>query len=196
MQLRVTQYGEPILREKGKAVSTFDASLRKLADDMIDTMHAEDGAGLAAQQVGEALQLFVMDIGSDGRAVDFEYRLDGRTPPLPLIMPMVVCNPEIKSLNENPVKADEGCLSFPGMTVEDVPRAPAIHMRYQDSDGLWHELECSGFLARCCQHEYDHLQGVLFIDRVPRAHLSKHEGKLKRLKRSSRDFLKTPRSSA
>lgn len=190
MVLRITQYGEPILREVGKPVIVFDNTLRQLARDMIETMHEADGAGLAAQQVGKALQMFVMDIGSDGRPVEFFYTLDDRAQPLPLIMPMVVCNPSIKPLDQGLEASDEGCLSFPGMTVQNIERDYAIRMRFQDLDGVWHVLVCDGFLARCCQHEYDHLQGKLFIDRVPKAQLRKHESKLKRFKRESRDFLK------
>lgn len=190
MRLRVTQYGEPILREVGKPITCFDASLRELAHDMIDTMHDEDGAGLAAQQVDKALQLFVMDIGSDGKAVDFNYSLDGRTPPLPLIMPMIVCNPRITSLEQGTDSANEGCLSFPGMRLDGVERERAISMQYQDVEGVEHTLVCDGFLARCCLHEYDHLQGVLFIERVPKAQIHRYEKHLKRLKRDSRDFLK------
>lgn len=189
MQLRITHYGEPILREKGKPVKAFDPALRALAENMVETMHVADGAGLAAQQVGEALQLFVMDIGSDGRAMDFDYRYDERVVPLPLIMPMVVCNPRIESLGDEIVDDAEGCLSFPGMVLEGVPRQEAIRMDFQDAEGVAHVLECNGFLARCCQHEYDHLQGVLFIDRVSKTELKRHEAELEAFRKETEAFL-------
>lgn len=194
MILRVTYYGEPILRQKGENITTFNDALSTLAKDMIDTMHENEGAGLAAQQIDKALQLFVMDIGGDGGPVDFDYTYDGRVTPLNLLMPMAICNPSLELLSEESELGEEGCLSFPGMYLENVPRSPSIRMKFQDLKGEVHTLECDGFLARCCQHEYDHLQGKLFIDRADKLSVRKHESKLKRLKRDSKQFLKQRKS--
>ena len=188
MDLRVTQYGETVLRQVGEPVETFDFYLRQLADDMIDAMHRHEGAGLAAQQVGKALQMFVMDIGRDLEQVPFDYHFDSRVLPLNLIMPMVVCNPRIEPLHADEKESEEGCLSFPGLSLKNIWRKEAIKMDFRDVDGHPHTLECDGFLARCCQHEYDHLQGVLFIDRASKDEVRRYQSYLKKLKRSSRDL--------
>jgi len=193
--LRITQYGEPILREKGEALLAFNEELKSFSRDMIDTLHDEEGAGLAAQQVGKALQMFVVNIGTGGKPVEFDYTYDGRDVPLALIMPMAVCNPTIEAINAEKESTDEGCLSFPGMRLDDISRPYAIRMRFQDLDGASHILECDGFLARCCQHEYDHLQGTLFIDRVPKETLDIHESHLKELERESQEFMKKHRKT-
>src|SRR5690606_18356085 len=114
MILRVTQFGEPILRQPGEPVTAFDESLKTLAENMLETMYAEEGIGLAAQQVGKALQLFVLDLCVREKEIDFHYTLDGRTPPLDLIMPMVVINAVVETSGE-PYPYEEGCLSFPGI---------------------------------------------------------------------------------
>ncbi len=194
MELRVTEYGEPVLQQVGKPVIHFDADLKKLAADMIDTMRAKEGAGLAAHQVDVAVQLFVMEIGGNGKSVDFGYTLDDRTPPLSLIMPMIVCNPVLESLKQGTQADNEGCLSFPGMRLDGIQRETTIRLSFQDVNGTPHVLVCSGFLARCCQHEYDHLQGKLFIEHASKAELAKHASRLKRIKRDSRDYLKSQRS--
>ncbi len=96
MLLRVTQYGEPILRKVGDPITAFDAALAQLADDMVDTMYDEDGIGLAAQQVGLALQFCVMDVRPpEGEKPEFDYSFDGKQPPLDLIMPMALANPKV-----------------------------------------------------------------------------------------------------
>ncbi|MGJ3243068.1 MAG: peptide deformylase [Opitutales bacterium] len=188
MPLRVTQFGEPILQQRGERVTVFDAGLRQLAEDMIETMHAEDGIGLAAQQVDRAIQLCVVDVNLPDREPDFAYTLDGKTPPLDLIMPLVLVNPELE-LREPSADYEEGCLSFPDIRGL-VNRPLALTCRYQDLDGHAHELVCDGLLARVIQHEVDHLHGILFIDRMERRQLMKIESKVKKLKRTTRDWLK------
>jgi peptide deformylase len=185
MGLRITLYGEPILRKKGAPIEVFDRKLRKLAADMVEAMHDDDGAGLAAQQVGEALQIFVIDLGGHKDLNETDYTLDGRRPPLDLLMPMVFVNAHVTPLRGEYVIADEGCLSFPEIR-GDVSRPERIRCEYQDQDGARHVLETGDWLARVIQHEYDHTQGVLFIDKMDEDTRRSLDSRLKRLRKSSR----------
>lgn len=188
MILRVTQYGEPILREKGEPVNEFDDELKQLAADMLETMYAEEGIGLAAQQVGHARQVFVMDLQLGERPADFFYELDGKKPPIDLIMPLVAINPKVLT-REPEAPYEEGCLSFPGIR-GDVVRHTYVEMQYQDVDGAAHTVKCDGLFARVILHEFDHCQGVLFIDHMTPQVLRPLQTKIKKLKRSTRDWLK------
>lgn len=164
MSLKIVHYGNPILRRKGDRLTKFDGGLVKLAADMVETMHEAAGIGLAAQQVGLPYQLCVVDLRKV--ETDFEWELDGARPPLELFMPMTLVNPEItvdRGTEEEPY--EEGCLSFPDIR-GDVVRPDTITARYQDEHGVPHTLRCNGLLARCILHEVDHLNGVLFIDRM------------------------------
>lgn len=189
MSLRVTLYGEPVLREKGAVVERFDEELSSLAAAMLETMEAEEGIGLAAQQVDRALQLCVVDIA--GLPPDEAGRpfFDGREIPADLLMPLVLANPTVTPLPSEEVPYEEGCLSFPGVR-GNVARPERIAVRYQDLQGAWHDLKTGGLLARVIQHEVDHLNGVLFIDRMDPRTLRAVESKVKKLKRSTRDMLK------
>ncbi len=143
---------------------SFDAALAALAREMVETMHAAAGIGLAAQQIGQALQLCVVDLREV--ETDFTWLLDGAKPPLDLFMPLTLANPEITFLPGTPETVqEEGCLSFPKIR-GDVARPDAISVRFQDERGVPHTLACDGLLSRCIQHEVDHLNGVLFIDRM------------------------------
>ncbi|MDR1010024.1 MAG: peptide deformylase [Opitutaceae bacterium] len=178
MLLPIVHYNDPILRKTGAKVDVFDAALRALARDMIETMRAAPGIGLAAQQVGKAMQLCVVDVS---RADDgFDWELDGNHPPLELIMPMVIVNPEVVVHPVEKETIDEGCLSFPGIR-GDVARRDAITAKYKDADGVPHELVCNGMFARCVQHEVDHLNGVLFIDRMSKKARAPIEKKIREL---------------
>lgn len=179
MALRITQYEEPILRKKGRKVTAFDSALRVLVREMIETMEEADGIGIAAQQVGHDLQLCIVDVR--GCENDFDFLLDGRKPPLDLFMPMAIVNPELELLDSPATDYEEGCLSFPEIR-GFVRRPEAVRLKYQDADGHAHILECDGILARCIQHEVDHNNGVLFIDRMDKKTLRKLEPKLKKLK--------------
>lgn len=183
MPLKIVHYGDPVLKKKGKPVTEFDRKLAKLADDMVDTMYEAEGIGLAAQQIGVAIQLCVIDL----RVVepDFSYKLDGSSPPLDLIMPMALVNPELEVAPKPVDKSEEGCLSFPEIR-GDVVRPETIRVRFQDVHGQPHELVCDGLLSRCIQHEVDHLHGILFIERMTKATLAKLEPALKELKKTSR----------
>lgn len=189
MRLRVTQFGESILKEKGRRVEAFDRDLRELAQNMLETMYAEEGIGLAAQQVGQSLQLFVMDLQRKQEEVDFEYSVDGRSPPLDLIMPMVMVNPEVQTSGRETL-FEEGCLSFPGIRGK-VTRPEAVTVHFQDLEGKPHTATGNGIFARCILHEYDHIQGKLFIERMSPQTLSLLQARLKKLRRETRDFLKS-----
>ncbi|MEM0966051.1 MAG: peptide deformylase [Verrucomicrobiota bacterium] len=189
MTLRVTQYGEAVLREKGEAITTFDDSLDALAQEMLATMYEEGGIGLAAQQIGEAIQLCVVDLG-EGAQNTGEALLDGKEVPPPLLMPLVLVNPEI--LYPEPLElevVEEGCLSLYQVR-GDVPRPSEIGVTYQDLEGVQHTLSCEGLFSRCIQHEVDHLNGILFIDRMEKADFAKIRGKVRRLKKKAGRQLK------
>lgn len=163
MSLAIVHYNAPVLRQKGEPVTVFDASLTKLAADMVATMHDARGIGLAAQQIGRALQLCVVDLRDTDR--DFSWELDGAQPPLELIMPMVIANPKVEVLPSAKTVYEEGCLSFPDIR-GDVARPDLIRVTFQDAQGTPHTLLCNGLFGRCIQHEVDHLNGTLFIDRM------------------------------
>lgn len=194
MLLRVTQYGEPILRKMGKPISDFDEMLTELANDMVETMYDEEGIGLAAQQIDRALQLCVIDVRPpEGVEVPFHYSFDGKRPPLDLIMPMALANPKITITDPTEDVYEEGCLSFPGINGK-VDRPMGVRCEFQDTEGNPHVIEADGLLGRCILHEVDHLNGKLFIDRMDKRDLKKNEAKIKKLKRASRDFLKDQKS--
>ncbi|HLP01368.1 MAG TPA: peptide deformylase [Opitutaceae bacterium] len=163
MLLPIVRYNQPVLRKKGAQVTVFDAALRKLADDMVETMHEAEGIGLAAQQIGQAIQFCVVDLRPT--EAEFDWELDGRKPPLDLFMPMAIANPKITVLPGKETSYEEGCLSFPGIR-GDVIRPDAIRVEFQDADGTAHTLTCTGLFSRCIQHETDHLNGILFIDQM------------------------------
>jgi peptide deformylase len=171
-------YGNAILRTKGKRVQNFDAQLRALAADMLETMYQANGIGLAAQQVGEAIQLTVIDI-SEAESRPSQMWIDGVETDPKEQMPLFLVNPEIQFGDEIEI-GSEGCLSFPEITGE-IPRSAKIRVIAKDLDGKSIEFEAAGLLARAVQHETDHLNGILFIDRMSSATKSSLAGKLKRL---------------
>lgn len=189
MSLKLVHYNEPILRRKGAKVERFDAALRRLVQDMVDTMRAAQGIGLAAQQVDHALQLCVVDVREEHDT--FEWRLDGARTPLDLIMPLALANPVVTPApGAVAERAEEGCLSFPGIRGE-VERPETIRVAFQDAHGVPHELTCGGLLARCIQHEADHLNGVLFIDRMKRRVRAPLEADLDALAKATRSAART-----
>lgn len=144
--LQILEFPDPRLRTRGQPVTQVDAALRKLGDDMFETMYAAPGVGLAATQVGVAQQLAVMDCATE----------DGQREPLVLI------NPEIFE-PADPQTMEEGCLSVPGAR-ESIRRYNRLRFRALDRDGKPYEKEAEGLLAQCVQHELDHLNGKLYID--------------------------------
>ena len=188
MILRVTQYGEPILRKVGEPITEFDEALAELAKDMVETMYDEKGIGLAAQQIDRALQICVIDVRPpEGVEVPFTYNYDGKQPPLDLIMPMAIVNPKVTIIDNTVNVYEEGCLSFPGVNGK-VDRPIGIRCEFQDTEGHRHVIEADGLLGRCILHEVDHLNGKLFIDLMQKRDLKKNEAKIKKLKRKSELF--------
>lgn len=184
MALPIVRYNDPVLRKKGEPVKTFDASLALLSDQMIATMHTASGIGLAAQQIGKALQFCVVDLRAADR--DFEWELDGARPPLELFMPLSLANPVVKVLPSDKTVYEEGCLSFPDIR-GDVIRPDVISVTFQDLQGVQHTLICDGLLGRCIQHEVDHLNGTLFIDRMEKKVRTKIEKDIKELAQQTRE---------
>ena len=183
MILQIFEYGDPILRVKGKPIENMDDRIRELAANMIETMHAANGVGLAAQQIGEALQLTVLDVSLvEDRPSTL--KLDGKEVDPKAAMPLVLINPEIELRGTTEVGV-EGCLSFPEIT-GDIERAKSVIVRAQTLDGGTIEIEASGFLARAIQHEGDHLNGILFIDRMNSAAKAALSSRLKRLQKETR----------
>jgi peptide deformylase len=183
MILPILEYGDPILRAKGKPIDNIDDRIRALAANMIETMHAANGVGLAAQQVGEALQLTVLDVSLiEDRPSTL--KVDGKDVDPKTAMPLVLINPEIE-LHGATETGLEGCLSFPEVT-GDIERANTVIVRAQTLEGGTIEIEASGFLARAIQHEGDHLNGVLFIDRMNSAAKAALSSRLKRLQKETR----------
>jgi peptide deformylase len=144
----ILHYPDKRLREKGVRVAAVTTEVQRLVDDMAETMYAAPGVGLAATQIGEAVQIFVIDVAEENQPSDLR----------------VFINPEILEREDSIVWA-EGCLSFPGIT-EEIERAAKVRVRAQDREGRAFELEAEGLLAVAIQHEYDHLQGVLMIDHL------------------------------
>jgi peptide deformylase len=175
-RLAIHYYGDPVLRTESVAVQTVTAELRELAERMIETMHAEQGIGLAAQQIGRTDAICVIDLPAEHDVDDDGERLNPE-----LTMPLVLLNPVIVSASDDTTARDEGCLSFPDINGK-IERPWSIQLRYMDLDGATHETEVHGMLARVMQHEIDHLNGVLFIDRMSHVRKLTLKGKLKRLK--------------
>ncbi len=188
MILRVTQYGDPVLRKKGEKIEQFDARLEEFSRDMWETMGAYDGIGLAAPQVSVSISMCVVDMRVAQQSEVYNYRFDGKQPPIELLMPLVLIHPEIEFLGEAETVREEGCLSFPEIYGE-VVRPEAIRVKFQDLKGAHHVLECDGLLGRVVQHEVDHLNGILFIDRMDRKALKPLDRPLKRLKKLTSTFL-------
>ena len=144
-KLPILEYPNERLRNRAAPVETVDDEVRRLVDDMLETMYDARGIGLAATQVDVHRRVIVMDVSDD------------RTSPLVLI------NPEVAPIGEEREPMQEGCLSIPEYYA-DVPRALRVHLKALDRDGQPYELEADGLLAHCIQHEHDHLEGVLFVD--------------------------------
>jgi len=163
MILEIIKYGLPVLRQKGARIETITPEIKQLIADMFDTMVENHGVGLAAQQVGVAKQLTVIDVrGVKDRPSTLE--LAGQSADVASLMPLVLINPEVTPVNE-PVAGPEGCLSFPEIFA-DITRPETVDVRALDATGKPISFRCGGLLARAVQHETDHLNGLLFIDRM------------------------------
>jgi peptide deformylase len=139
---------DPRLTRAAATVERIDAELKRLLDDMLETMYAAPGIGLAAPQVGVLKRAFVADLGEEGERA-----------------PLFVINPQLVWHSEASTVAEEGCLSLPQQFGE-VARPSEVRMRYLDRDGVEQEIAAAGLLARCLQHEMDHLDGILFTDHL------------------------------
>ena len=183
MKLPILQYGDPILRAKGKRIEKIDERIRELTQNMIETMHAANGVGLAAQQVGEALQLTVLDLSQvEDRPSTMKVNAEDVDPKA--AMPLVLINPELQLTGETEL-ATEACLSFPEIT-GGIERAKSVIARARTLDGSEIEIEASGLLGRAIQHEVDHLNGILFIDRMNSAAKAALSSRLKRMQKETR----------
>jgi peptide deformylase len=171
-------YGDPILRTKGRKVTEVNDDVRQLVADMLETMQEAGGVGLAAQQVGEALQLTVIDV-SQAENRPSRMWINGEEVDPNDHMPLVLLNPELTLSRETEV-GPEGCLSFPEVSA-DITRATRVTVKATDLEGKPVEFEAEGLLSRAAQHETDHLNGILFIDRMSSAAKVSVGSKLKRL---------------
>ena len=176
MILPLVYYGNPGLREAASPVETFDAALRTLADNMVETMHAESGIGLAGPQIGVGKRIFVMEIPEE---MDLDADEARANPDLK--GPLVVVNPEIEILGKDVEEMEEGCLSIPDLRGK-VRRPVSICLKYCDVEGNPHTRTLHHLAARCVLHETDHLNGVLFVDLLSQVKRVAIKGKLKKIK--------------
>ncbi len=167
-RLPIRLYGDPVLRTRTREVSEVDDGLREFADVIRETMVEADGAGLAANQVGDLRRIIVVNIGENDTTDDVR----------------VLVNPEITA-REGTMKIVEGCLSLPGIE-EEVERTARISVSYMNLDGETEKVEVSGLQSAIIQHEIDHLDGVLFIDRISPVRRKFLRGALKKISRGSK----------
>jgi peptide deformylase len=177
-------YGDPVLRKKGKDIVKITDEIRAFAQDMIETMHEAHGVGLAAQQVGEAIQLTVIDV-SDAENRPSRMWIDGEEVDPKEHMPLILINPQLELSRETEI-GPEGCLSFPEITA-DISRAERVQVSALDLEGKPVSFEAEGLLSRAVQHETDHLNGILFIDRMSSASKVTLASKLKKLASGEKD---------
>lgn len=187
MILPVLKYGHPILRQKGVRVETITPEIQELIENMKETMYAARGIGLAAQQVGTAVQLAVVDVsGVSDRPSTLQ--LEGKPADVADFMPVILINPHVKPIAE-PVAGPEGCLSFPEIYGE-VSRPESVEVTALNDRGEKIQFQCGGLLARAIQHELDHLNGILFIDRMSAVKKSEIKAELDELQLSTKEALK------
>lgn len=163
MILSIVKYGDPVLRKKGAPIEKITPEIKRLISDMLETMYEAAGVGLAAQQVGHALQLTVLDVrAAKDRPSTLER--DGKPADVADFMPLVLINPKITPFGQ-PAKGPEGCLSFPEI-YSDVTRPGSVEVEALNAEGKRIHFKAGGLLSRAVQHEVDHLNGILFIDRM------------------------------
>ncbi len=170
--LPIVTYNDPVLRKKAEPVKENSEQLQNLIDAMFDTMYNSQGVGLAAPQIGQSLQIFVTD--PDAITEEDE----------PSVGPLVFINPEIISKTGENLKMEEGCLSIPEVR-DDVVRPEKVVIRYLNRNFEEEELEADGWMARVIQHEYDHLQGILFLDHLSAFKRRLHRSRLKKIESGS-----------
>jgi len=159
----IVRYPDPVLRAKCHPVTTVTPEIRALADDMLETMREANGIGLAAPQIAVDVQLAVIDVSHNPDSISL-FKIDGEKAAVLKHMPIVFLNPQLELGSAKDI-GEEGCLSFPRLR-GDIRRSSTIKVTYQDLDGKTTTIETDGLLARAFQHEIDHLNGILFIDRL------------------------------
>ena len=186
--LPIRLYGDPVLRKKARPVTDF-SEIPRLAENMLETMFEAGGVGLAGPQVGEAKRIFVAALYQDLPEEEEE-----RVPLKKRVKEIfVMVNPRI-TLAEGEMVGTEGCLSLPGLYSDDVPRKFRVRLEYQDEYGNPKVLEAEDYLARIVQHELDHLEGILFFDRLPpplrKQFLEENRAALARMQKEAKAFLR------
>ncbi len=187
MILPIVKYGHPVLRKKGERIEKITPEIKQLIADMFETMEASHGVGLAAQQIGQALQLTVIDV-RDVKDRPSTLELKGSPADVDEIMPLVLINPEITPVGE-PAAGGEGCLSFPEIFSE-ITRPESVDVKALNGKGKPIQFRCGGLLARAVQHETDHLNGILFIDRMERKQKDEIRDELDALQAATKAELK------
>ena len=164
MVLPIVRYPATVLRARCRNVTTPADAISLLAADMLETMHHANGVGLAAPQIGKDIQLAVIDVSHNPDCVSY-FRFNGQPADMVAHMPVVFLNPKIEPFGKEKETDEEGCLSFPRLRGQ-IKRPAQIKVTYQDLSGATQVIETDGLLSRAFQHETDHLNGVLFIDRM------------------------------
>lgn len=185
MRLPLRYYGDPVLKRRATPISSLDDRLRQLAKDMLDTMYAEHGIGLAAQQVGEPVALCVVDVPPQS-----DTDSEGRLLNPGLRMPLVMFNPHILHTSDRTEACEEGCLSLPEIRAKIV-RPVEITVHWIDFDGHEQNVTLRGLTARCIQHEIDHLEGILITERMSPVLRVALAGRLKRLRCETEQALRS-----
>jgi peptide deformylase len=188
MILEIVKYGNPVLRQKGAKIQNVTPEIKKLITDMFETMEANHGVGLAAQQIGRALQLTVIDVRGAHKDRPSTLELNGQPFDVLEFMPLVLVNPVVKPVAE-PATGSEGCLSFPEIFGE-ITRPEAVDVTALNEKGKTFSFRCGGLLARAVQHETDHLNGILFIDRMEKNAKSEIQQELDELQAKTKAELK------
>lgn len=176
-------YGDPVLREKYQDIPSVTDEIRALAKDMIATMRAQSGIGLAAQQIGRTDAICVVELPAE-----MDTDEEGLRENPDWSMPLVLLNPQVKELSSEAWTREEGCLSFPDISAK-IQRPYSIEVQYMNLDGESVTATAHGMLARVIQHEVDHLNGVLFIDRMSHVKRLALKGRLRKLREQTADQL-------
>ena len=186
--LPITYYGDPQLEQPSEVVGELSDEIRELANDMLATMYENNGIGLAGPQVGRNIRIIVVDIplAEDGLPFDAS---PGERMLLPR-MPLALIDPEVSPITSETETAEEGCLSFPNI-YGDVERPVTVMLKTRLLNGEMVQTACGGLLGRCLQHEIDHLNGTVFVNRMKEPDRAEIEGALKKLRKQTRKKLKS-----
>ncbi|MDR2377282.1 MAG: peptide deformylase [Puniceicoccales bacterium] len=180
--LPICLLGNPVLRTKATEVTVFDEPRKALYRQMLATMLRAKGIGIAAQQVGWTERVFLIDLGAASAQLVGSCRFDGQPVSPQSLMPLIFINPIITEFSEKKASMSEGCLSIPKISGL-VDRALAVTIRFRDSEGREHTLACEKLFARCVQHEFEHLEGILWIDHLDTAAQAQFHPQLEALER-------------